>query len=96
MTFPELKFKDYLHPKPKPSGLDVQCKLQHFALITYVVDPARFKEMIPARFKFRHGTVPRQTTCTNVGSPLHRCRFSAPQFTLFQNSPWGKPIIGST
>ncbi|NEU36129.1 DUF2071 domain-containing protein, partial [bacterium LRH843] len=28
MTFPELKFKDYLHSKPKPSGLDVQCKLQ--------------------------------------------------------------------
>ena len=51
MTFPELKFKDYLHPKPKPSGLDVQCKLQHFALITYAVDPARFKEIIPARFK---------------------------------------------
>ena len=51
MTFPELKFKDYLHPKPKPSGLDVACKLQHFALITYAVDPARFKEIIPARFK---------------------------------------------
>ena len=49
MTFPELKFKDYLHPKPKPSGLDVQCKLQHFALITYVVDPARFKR------SFLHG-----------------------------------------
>ena len=51
MTFPELKFKDYLHPKPKPSGLDVQCKLQHFSLITYAVDPARFKEIIPVRFK---------------------------------------------
>ena len=51
MTFPELKFKDYLHPKPKPSGIDVACKLQHFALITYTVDPARFKEIIPARFK---------------------------------------------
>ncbi|WP_240487442.1 hypothetical protein [Acinetobacter sp. BMW17] len=45
MAFPELKFKDYLHPKPKPSGLDVQCKLQHFALITYAIDPARFKEI---------------------------------------------------
>ena len=83
MTFPELKFKDYLHPKPKPSGLDVQCKLQHFALITYAVDPARFKEIIPARFK------------------LDTVQYQGKQHALmsvvpFQNSPWGKPIIGST
>lgn len=51
MSFPKLEFKDYLHPRPKPNGLDVQCKLQHFALITYALDPNRFKAIIPERFK---------------------------------------------
>lgn len=51
MTFPHLRFKDFLHPRPKPAGLDVQCKLQHFALITYAIDPIRFKKIIPKRFK---------------------------------------------
>lgn len=95
MTFPELKFKDYLHPKPKPSGIDVACKLQHFALITYTVDPARFKEIIPARFKL--DTVQYQGKQHALMSvvPLSMS-ISAPQFTLFQNSRWGKPIIEST
>lgn len=51
MTFPKLNFKDYLHPRPQPKGLDVQCKLRHFALITYALDPTRFKDIIPPRFK---------------------------------------------
>lgn len=51
MNFPNLKFQDYLHLRPEPKGLDVVCKLQHFALITYAIDPARFKDIIPARFK---------------------------------------------
>ena len=51
MTFPELKFEEFLQPRPQPTGLDVQCKLQHFALITYALDPARFNGIIPERFK---------------------------------------------
>jgi uncharacterized protein YqjF (DUF2071 family) len=51
MTFPKLKFKDFLHPRPHPKGLDVQCKLQHFALVTYALDPERFTHIIPERFK---------------------------------------------
>jgi hypothetical protein len=50
-AFPELKFKDFLHPRPQPKGIDVQCKLQHFALITYALDPKRFNSIIPKRFK---------------------------------------------
>lgn len=46
-----LRFQDYLHPRPKPSGIDVECQLQHFALITYALDPERFKNIIPARFQ---------------------------------------------
>lgn len=45
-----LKLKDYLHHRPEPSGLDVICKLQHFSIITYAVDPDRFSGLIPKRF----------------------------------------------
>lgn len=51
MTVPQLKFADHLHPRPQPKGIDVLCKLQHFALITYAVDPARFRNIIPEHFK---------------------------------------------
>lgn len=46
-----LKFTDFLHPRPRPAGLDVICKLQHFAIITYAVDAARFDGLFPARFE---------------------------------------------
>lgn len=46
-----LKFKDALHIRPKPSGIDVSCKLQHFAIITYAVSPSRFAGLLPERFK---------------------------------------------
>ena len=45
-----LKMSDYLHDRPTPSGVDVLCKLQHFAIITYAVDPRRFAGLMPARF----------------------------------------------
>lgn len=45
-----LQLKDYLHDRPEPSGIDVLCKLQHFAIITYAVDPERFRGMMPRRF----------------------------------------------
>ena len=46
-----LSFSDVLHPRPTPTGIDVLCKLKHFAIITYAVDPERFSGLIPARFK---------------------------------------------
>ncbi|MGX5200417.1 DUF2071 domain-containing protein [Aliikangiella sp. IMCC44632] len=46
-----LKFNDFLHPRPEPKGIDVLCKLQHFAIITYAVDPSRFNGLFPERFK---------------------------------------------
>lgn len=46
-----LKFNDFLHPRPKPTGIDVLCKLQHFAIITYAVDPSRFAGLFPERFE---------------------------------------------
>ncbi|GAC16199.1 DUF2071 domain-containing protein [Aliiglaciecola lipolytica] len=46
-----LKFKDYLSERPIPKGIDVLCKLQHFAIITYAVPPERFNGLFPDRFK---------------------------------------------
>lgn len=45
-----LFFKDYVHPRPQPKGVDIQCKLQHFAIISYAIDPERFENLIPKRF----------------------------------------------
>lgn len=46
-----LKFKDFLQSRPTPKGIDVVCKLQHFAIITYAVAPSRFDGLFPDRFK---------------------------------------------
>jgi hypothetical protein len=46
-----LKFSEFLQELPVPSGIDVICKLRHFAIITYAFDPARFSEIMPKRFK---------------------------------------------
>ena len=46
-----LKFKDFLHPRPAPSGIDVDCKLKHFAIITYAIDAERFAGLFPSRFQ---------------------------------------------
>lgn len=46
-----LKLNDFLHTRPSVKGIDVLCKLQHFAIITYAVDPARFDGLFPERFK---------------------------------------------
>ncbi len=46
-----LKFEDFLHERPAPTGIDVLCKLQHFAIITYAVEPSRFDGLFPERFK---------------------------------------------
>jgi hypothetical protein len=46
-----LRISDFLHNRPRPSGLDVLCKLQHFAIITYAFDPDRFAGVMPSRFR---------------------------------------------
>lgn len=52
-----LAFEDFLHPRPATSGLDAICKLQHFSIITYAVDPSRFKRLFPPRFKLDTVTI---------------------------------------
>lgn len=46
-----LKLNDFLNSRQAPKGIDVVCKLQHFAIITYAVEPARFAGLFPERFK---------------------------------------------
>ena len=45
-----LCFKDALFSRPKPSGIDISCKLEHLAIITYAIDPAALIGLIPERF----------------------------------------------
>lgn len=46
-----LRFRDILSKRPQTGGIDAVCQLQHFAIITYAVDPGRFAGLIPGRFK---------------------------------------------
>ena len=91
MTFPTLKFQDYLHPRPKPSGLDVQCKLQHFALITYALDPNRFKDIIPERFKldtikYQGKTVALMSVVPFIDVDFTSAVYPFPKFTMGQTN----------
>lgn len=52
-----LQFRNFLHPKAEPRGIDVACGLQHFAIITYAFDPARFSGVMPERFKLDTVTI---------------------------------------
>lgn len=45
------RFEDYLTERPQPKGIDVQCGLKHFAIITYAVPAERFTDIFPKRFK---------------------------------------------
>lgn len=44
-------FSDYLVERPKPTGIDVQCGLKHFSIITYAVPAERFEGLFPDRFE---------------------------------------------
>lgn len=46
----QLKFTPQLLTKPEPSGLDAETTLRHFALITYMVEPAQLRPLIHKRF----------------------------------------------
>lgn len=48
---PLRRFEEYLVARPKPSGIDVICGLQHFSIITYAVPADRLSGLFPSRFK---------------------------------------------
>ncbi|CEA04589.1 hypothetical protein BN1049_01633 [Pseudomonas saudimassiliensis] len=45
-----LRFADHLVPRPPVSGINVRCRLEHFAIVSYAVDPAQLRRLIPPRF----------------------------------------------
>jgi len=45
-----LRFADHLVPRPPVSGINVRCRLQHFAIVTYAVAADRLRQLIPPRF----------------------------------------------
>lgn len=47
----KLLFTNYLTKRPKPSGIDIFCKLKHFSIITYTIPPDRVRKLIPDRFE---------------------------------------------
>lgn len=46
-----LHYDDLRVPRPPVAGINVQCRLKHFAIISYTVDPALLRPMIPQRFR---------------------------------------------
>ena len=91
MHFPILRFQDYLHPQPNPKGIDVRCKLQHFALITYVVAPERFQEIIPSRFKldtieYQGQTVALMSVVPFIDVDFTSAVYPFPKFTMGQTN----------
>lgn len=52
----KLRFEDHLVPRQNPKMIDAVAKLEHLAIITYAVDPDRFRGIIPDRFRLH--TVP--------------------------------------
>lgn len=45
-----LRFADHLVTCPPVSGINVRCRLQHFAIVSYTVDPDDLRRLIPPRF----------------------------------------------
>ena len=44
------RFDDVLSPRPRPRWHDVETRLDHFALVTYAVDPARLRPLVHPRY----------------------------------------------
>lgn len=91
MSFQALKFSDYLHPRPQPKGLDVLCKLQHFALVTYALDPERFKDIIPPRFKldtieYKAKTIALMSVVPFIDVDFSSAVYPFPKFTMGQTN----------
>ena len=86
-----LKFDNFLHDKPKTKGIDVLCKLQHFAIITYAVLPSRFDGLFPERFKLDTVEIDGEETALISVVPFIDVDFTSavypfPKFTMGQTN----------
>lgn len=44
-------FKQACQPRPTPSGIDAFCRLNHFAIITYLIDVDKARQFVHPRFE---------------------------------------------
>lgn len=86
-----LRFKDHLLPRPKPSGLDVACRLQHFAIVTYAVEPERLVGLVAPRFELVTVDIDGETRALLSVVPFIDTDFTSavypfPRFTMGQTN----------
>lgn len=46
-----LRFADLWVPRPPVSGINVQCQLKHFAIVSYAICPTLIRHWVPDRFR---------------------------------------------
>ena len=87
----DLRFTRELLTKPIPRGLTVETTLQHFAIVTYWVDPSRLRQLIHSRF---------EPVCLAVNGRLRRALVSVVTFLdrdfRFAACPYFKSSFGQT
>lgn len=91
MSIEDLRFTEELLSKPVPRGLAVETTLQHFAIVTYWVNPSDVRKHLHARF---------EPVCLTVDGRPPRALVSVVTFVdrdfRFIACPWFKRSFGQT
>jgi uncharacterized protein YqjF (DUF2071 family) len=91
MSIESLRFTPRLLTKPEPRGLAVETTLQHFAIVTYWVDPAALRKHLHPRF---------EPVCLSVDGESGRSLVSVVTFFdrdfRFVACPWPTWSFGQT
>jgi uncharacterized protein YqjF (DUF2071 family) len=91
MPIEDLRFTPILLKKPVPRGLAVETTLQHFAIVTYWVDPSNLRKHLHPRF---------EPVCLAVNGSARQALVSVVTFFdrdfRFVMCPWFKRSFGQT
>src|SRR5258708_5872228 len=91
MSIEDLRFTTQLLSKPLPRGMAVETTLQHFAIVTYWVDPDQLRKHLHPRF---------EPDCVQVNGGPSRALVSVVTFLdkdfRFVACPWFKGSFGQT
>ena len=91
MSIEDLRYTPKLLTKPVPRGLAVETTLQHFAIVTYWVDPSNLRRHLHPRF---------EPVCLNVNGGSRQALVSVVTFLdhdfRFVMLPWFKRNFGQT
>jgi hypothetical protein len=82
MSIEELRFTPTLLSKPVPRGLAVETTLQHFAVVTYWVDPSTLRKHLHPRF---------EPVCLHRDGDMSVFRRNGPR--MFKTFPPGVPVV---